>query len=54
MPAVSTVCSGVPVGGVFQGAGKVVGVDINPAQSYLLELKRAAIMRYTYLFELSV
>eukprot|EP00897_Mesotaenium_endlicherianum_P008660 jgi/Mesen1/7822/ME000417S07135 len=33
---------------VLQGAGKVVGVDINPAQSYLLELKRAAVMRLSY------
>eukprot|EP00271_Cylindrocystis_brebissonii_P006722 TRINITY_DN19505_c0_g1_i1.p1 TRINITY_DN19505_c0_g1~~TRINITY_DN19505_c0_g1_i1.p1 ORF type:complete len:708 (+),score=127.24 TRINITY_DN19505_c0_g1_i1:145-2268(+) len=33
---------------VLQGAGKVVGVDINPAQSYLLELKRVAIMRLPY------
>lgn len=29
----------------FQGAGQVVAVDINPAQSYLLELKRIAIVR---------
>lgn len=28
-----------------QGAGQVVAVDINPAQSYLLELKRIAIVR---------
>ncbi|CAI5999109.1 unnamed protein product [Closterium sp. NIES-64] len=33
---------------VLQGAGKVVGVDINPAQSYLLELKRAAILRLPF------
>lgn len=33
---------------VLQGAGLVVGVDINPAQSYLLELKRAAILRLPY------
>jgi betaine lipid synthase len=31
---------------VYQGAGQVVAVDINPAQSYLLELKRVAIIRY--------
>eukprot|EP00245_Coleochaete_scutata_P005726 TRINITY_DN1951_c0_g1_i1.p1 TRINITY_DN1951_c0_g1~~TRINITY_DN1951_c0_g1_i1.p1 ORF type:complete len:664 (-),score=144.25 TRINITY_DN1951_c0_g1_i1:680-2671(-) len=33
---------------VLQGAGQVVGVDINPAQSYLLELKRVAIMRLPF------
>ncbi|MCO5608184.1 hypothetical protein L7F22_062390 [Adiantum nelumboides] len=33
---------------VHQGAGLVVSVDINPAQSYLLELKRAAILRLQY------
>ncbi|KAH7444902.1 hypothetical protein KP509_02G097000 [Ceratopteris richardii] len=33
---------------VHQGAGLVVSVDINPAQSYLLELKRAAILRLPY------
>lgn len=33
---------------VYQGAGQVVGVDINPAQSYLLELKRVAVMRLPY------
>lgn len=33
---------------VLQGAGKVVGVDINPAQSYLLELKRAAVIRLSF------
>eukprot|EP00270_Netrium_digitus_P017940 TRINITY_DN6727_c0_g1_i1.p1 TRINITY_DN6727_c0_g1~~TRINITY_DN6727_c0_g1_i1.p1 ORF type:complete len:684 (+),score=143.97 TRINITY_DN6727_c0_g1_i1:121-2172(+) len=33
---------------VLQGAGKVVSVDINPAQSYLMELKRAAVMRLPF------
>ncbi|CAI5471037.1 unnamed protein product [Closterium sp. Yama58-4] len=33
---------------VAQGAGKVVCVDINPAQSYLLELKRAAVIRLPF------
>jgi betaine lipid synthase len=33
---------------VYQGAGQVVGVDINPAQSYLLELKRVAIVRLPF------
>lgn len=33
---------------VHQGAGLVVSVDINPAQSYLLELKRVAIMRLPF------
>lgn len=33
---------------VLQGAGQVVGVDINPAQSHLLELKRAAIIRLPF------
>lgn len=33
---------------VHQGAGMVVSVDINPAQSYLLELKRVAIMRLPF------
>ncbi|CAM6035693.1 unnamed protein product [Sphagnum compactum] len=33
---------------VYQGAGQVVAVDINPAQSYLLELKRVAIIRLPF------
>ncbi|KAG0563546.1 hypothetical protein KC19_8G040100 [Ceratodon purpureus] len=33
---------------VYQGAGQVVAVDINPAQSYLLELKRIAIVRLPF------
>ncbi|KAL2643503.1 hypothetical protein R1flu_011090 [Riccia fluitans] len=33
---------------VYQGAGQVVSVDINPAQSYLLELKRAAVIRLSF------
>ncbi|KAJ7531111.1 hypothetical protein O6H91_14G032700 [Diphasiastrum complanatum] len=33
---------------VLQGAELVVSVDINPAQSYLLELKRIAIMRLPF------
>ncbi|CAM6106075.1 unnamed protein product [Calypogeia fissa] len=33
---------------VLQGAGQVVAVDINPAQSYLLELKRAAVIRLPF------
>ncbi|BBN01909.1 betaine lipid synthase [Marchantia polymorpha subsp. ruderalis] len=33
---------------VYQGAGQVVAVDINPAQSYLLELKRAAVLRLPF------
>lgn len=33
---------------VHQGAGLVVSVDINPAQSYLLELKRVAVMRLPF------
>lgn len=32
-------------GGAVQGAKQVVGVDMNPAQSYLLELKRVAVIR---------
>jgi hypothetical protein len=34
-----------PGGGGVQGAKQVVGVDMNPAQSYLLELKRVAVIR---------
>ncbi|KAH9565685.1 hypothetical protein CY35_04G089900 [Sphagnum magellanicum] len=33
---------------VYQGAHQVVAVDINPAQSYLLELKRVAIVRLPF------
>eukprot|EP00850_Spirogloea_muscicola_P021425 SM000249S08236 [mRNA] locus=s249:17321:22871:+ [translate_table: standard] len=34
---------------VLQGAGKVVAVDINPAQNHLLELKRVAIVRLPFI-----
>lgn len=37
-----------PAHSCLQGAGQVVGVDINPAQSYLLELKRVAIIRLPF------
>lgn len=33
---------------VYQGARQVVAVDINPAQSYLLELKRVAVVRLPF------
>lgn len=33
---------------ILQGARCVVGVDMNPAQSYLLELKRVAVIRLPF------